>query len=228
MHAKHLKNKGFCGIIIMYGKTFLQEKLRQTGKEGVMYINIKKEKSNSAAGNEAVFTVCEKMPEFPGGQQELMKYLSRNIKYPQTARDAEVMGKVFVRFLVGKDGAVAEASVLKGEYSKYVYSAEAISLKNHIAQKEEELAKFTADGVSDNILKRRAMELEELEVQAYSSMEKNGGRTEVNVDAGDPAAKALEAEALRVVSAMPKWNPGMQDGKPVFTQYVLPIMFRLS
>ena len=206
----------------------LQEKLRQTGKEGVMYINIKKEKSNSAAGNEAVFTVCEKMPEFPGGQQELMKYLSRNIKYPQAARDAEVMGKVFVRFLVNKEGSVVDENVLKGEYSKYVYSAEVISLKNHIAKKQEELDKFAADGVSEDILKRRAMELEELEVQAYSSMEKNGGRTEVNVDAGDPAAKALEAEALRVVSAMPKWNPGMQDGKPVFTQYVLPIMFRLN
>ena len=206
----------------------LQEKLKQTGKEAVMYINFKKEKSASVAGNEAVFTVCEKMPEFPGGQQELMKYLSTKTKYPKEARDAEVMGKVFVRFLVQKDGTIAEASVLKGEYSKYVYSAEAISLKNHIAQKEEELAKFTADGVSDNILKRRAMELEELKVQAYSSMEKNSGRTEVKVNAGDAAVKALEAEALRVVSSMPAWTPGMQDGKPVNTQFVLPITFRLS
>ena len=206
----------------------LQEKLKQTGKEAVMYINFKKEKSASVAGNEAVFTVCEKMPEFPGGQQELMKYLSTKTKYPKEARDAEVMGKVFVRFLVQKDGTIAEASVLKGEYSKYVYSAEAISLKNHIAQKEEELAKFTADGVSDNILKRRAMELAELKVQAYSSIEKNSGRTEVKVDASDAAVKALEAEALRVVSSMPAWTPGMQDGKPVYTQFVLPIMFRLS
>ena len=206
----------------------LQEKLKQTGKEAVMYINFKKEKDASAAGNEAVFTVCEKMPEFPGGQQELMKYLSTKTKYPKEARDAEVMGKVFVRFLVQKDGTIAEASVLKGEYSKYVYSAEAISLKNHIAQKEEELAKFTADGVSDNILKRRAMELAELKVQAYSSIEKNSGRTEVKVDAGDAAVKALEAEALRVVSSMPAWTPGMQDGKPVYTQFVLPITFRLS
>ena len=206
----------------------LQEKLKQTGKEAVMYINFKKEKNASAAGNEAVFTVCEKMPEFPGGQQELMKYLSTKTKYPKEARDAEVMGKVFVRFLVNKEGAVVDASVLKGEYSKYVYSAEAISLKNHIAQKEEELAKFIADGVSDNILKRRAMELEELRVQAYSSIEKNSGRTEVKVDAGDAAVKALEAEAVRVVSSMPAWNPGMQDGNPVYTQYVLPITFRLS
>ena len=206
----------------------LQEKLKQTGKEAVMYINIKKEKSNSAVGNEAVFTVCEKMPEFPGGQQELMKYLSRNTKYPQTARDAEVMGKVFVRFLVNKEGAVVDASVLKGEYSKYVYSAEAISLKNHIAKKEEELEKLSADSVSIDILRRRAMELQELQVQAYSSIEKNGGRTEVKVEAGDAAVKALEAEAVRVVSSMPAWNPGMQGGKPVNTQYVLPIVFRLN
>ncbi len=206
----------------------LQEKLKATGKEGVMYINIKKEKSNSAAGNEAVFTVCEKMPEFPGGQQELMKYLSRNIKYPQTARDAEVMGKVFVRFLVNKEGAVVDANVLKGEYSKYVYSAEAISLKNHIAKKQEELEILAADGVSIDILRRRGMELQELQVQAYSSIEKNGGRTEVKVEAGDAAVKALEAEAVRVVSSMPAWNPGMQGGKPVNTQYVLPIVFRLN
>ena len=206
----------------------LQEKLKATGKEAVMYINIKKEKSNSAAGNEAVFTVCEKMPEFPGGQQELMKYLSRNIKYPQTARDAEVMGKVFVRFLVNKEGAVVDANVLKGEYSKYVYSAEAISLKNHIAKKQEELEILAADGVSKDILRRRGMELQELQVQAYSSIEKNGGRTEVKVEAGDAAVKALEAEAVRVVSSMPAWNPGMQGGKPVNTQYVLPIKFRLN
>ena len=205
-----------------------QEKLKATGKEAVMYINIKKENSNSDSGNEAVFTVCEKMPEFPGGQQDLMKYLSRNIKYPQTARDAEVMGKVFVRFLVQKDGTIAEASVLKGEYSKYVYSAEAISLKNHIAKKQEELEILAADGVSKDILRRRGMELQELQVQAYCSIEKNGGRSEVKVDAGDAAIKALEAEAVRVVSSMPAWNPGMQGGKPVYTQYVLPISFRLQ
>ena len=206
----------------------LQEKLKQTGKEAVMYINFKKEKNASAAGNEAVFTVCEKMPEFPGGQQELMKYLRVNVKYPKEARDTEVMGKVFVRFLVNKEGAVVDASVLKGEYSKYVYSAEAISLKNHIAKKQEELEILAADGVSIDILRRRGMELQELQVQAYSSIEKNGGRTEVKVEAGDAAVKVLEAEAVRVVSSMPKWNPGMQGGKPVNTQYVLPIVFRLN
>ena len=199
------------------------EKYNAGDKDGVIFITMKKSQKVEAVENKP-----EKMPEFPGGQQEMMKYLNTNTKYPKEARDAEVMGKVFVRFLVQKDGTIAETSVLKGEYSKYVYSAEAISLKNQIAQKQEELEKFTADGVSDEILERRAMELAELNVQAYSSIEKNSGRTEVKVDASDAAVKALEAEALRVVGSMPAWIPGMQDGKPVYTQFVLPIMFRLS
>ena len=204
----------------------LQEKLKQTGKEGVMYINFKKEKSASAVGNEAVFTVCEEMPEFPGGQQELMKYLRSNIKYPMEARDAEVMGKVFVRFVVSKEGRVVDASVLKGEYSKYVYNEEANSLKNHISQKQKELEKLSEDGASADIVRQCAVELSALNVSAYSSIV--DGRSEVKVEANDAAVKALEAEALRVVGLMPVWNPGMQDGKPVNTQYVLPIVFRLS
>ena len=204
----------------------LQEKCKQMGKEGVMYINIKNEKSASAVGNEAVFTVCEEMPEFPGGQQELMKYLRANIKYPMEARDAEVMGKVFVRFVVSKEGRVVDASVLKGEYSKYVYNEEANSLKNHISQKQKELEKLSEDGASADIVRQCAVELSALNVSAYSSIV--DGRSEVKVEANDAAVKALEAEALRVVGLMPVWNPGMQDGKPVNTQYVLPIVFRLS
>lgn len=38
----------------------------------------------------------------------------------------------------------------------------------------------------------------------------------------------LDAEAIRVVSSMPKWNPGMQDGKPVNVKFLIPIMFRLQ
>ena len=37
----------------------------------------------------------------------------------------------------------------------------------------------------------------------------------------------LDAEAIRVVSSMPKWSPGMQDGKPVNVKFTIPVMFRL-
>lgn len=38
----------------------------------------------------------------------------------------------------------------------------------------------------------------------------------------------LDAEAIRVVSSMPKWSPGMQDGKPVNVKFTIPVMFRLQ
>lgn len=38
----------------------------------------------------------------------------------------------------------------------------------------------------------------------------------------------LDKEALRVVSVMPRWKPGMQDGKPVRVRYTVPVTFRLS
>lgn len=45
------------------------------------------------------------------------------------------------------------------------------------------------------------------------------------VNSVDPS---LDNEAIRVIRAMPKWNPGMKNGKPVMTRYILPVSFRLS
>lgn len=63
---------------------------------------------------EEVKLVVEKHPEFPGGLPGLMDYLSKNIKYPEPARRAYVEGKVFVSFVVQKDGSVSNVEVLKG------------------------------------------------------------------------------------------------------------------
>ncbi|MBN1253267.1 MAG: energy transducer TonB [Bacteroidales bacterium] len=46
------------------------------------------------------------MPEFPGGLTELRKFLASNILYPDEARIKNVSGKVYVRFLIAKNGAV--------------------------------------------------------------------------------------------------------------------------
>lgn len=45
------------------------------------------------------------------------------------------------------------------------------------------------------------------------------------VNSVDPS---LDNEAIRVIRAMPKWNPGMKNGKPVMTRYILPVSFRLG
>jgi len=59
-------------------------------------------------------------------------------------------------------------------------------------------------------------------------VEKDGSVTEVKVLRGAPNGSGLDAEAVRVVSAMPKWKPGRQNGSPVRVQFNLPIHFELK
>ena len=54
------------------------------------------------------------MPEFTGGMEAMMKYLSGNIKYPEEAKDKGVSGRVFISFVIEKDGSVSSAKVMKG------------------------------------------------------------------------------------------------------------------
>ncbi len=61
-----------------------------------------------------IFKYVEEMPSFPNGQDELMKFFGQNVKYPEIARRAGVEGKVFVQFVVGKDGRVGQVSIAKG------------------------------------------------------------------------------------------------------------------
>ena len=103
-----------------------------------------------------VFDVVEKMPEFPGGVQELLGFLSKTIKYPAEAEKAGTQGRVIATFVVRKDGSISDARVVKSV---------------------------------------------------------------------DPL---LDAEALRVINAMPAWIPGTQNGKPVNVKYTVPISFRLD
>lgn len=66
------------------------------------------------ADTDQVFQVVEVDPEFPGGMEALTKYLSENIKYPEQAKKDKIQGKVYISFVVEKDGSVADAKVLRG------------------------------------------------------------------------------------------------------------------
>jgi len=61
-----------------------------------------------------IFTVVEEMPEFIGGTDELYKFLGSNIKYPEKAKADGIHGKVYVNFIVEKDGKVTNVNVLRG------------------------------------------------------------------------------------------------------------------
>ncbi len=63
---------------------------------------------------DTVFTVVEKMPEFPGGMNGLMKFLTDNIKYPEVAKNNNIQGRVFVNFVIEKDGSVSHLKILRG------------------------------------------------------------------------------------------------------------------
>ena len=61
-----------------------------------------------------VFTFVEQKPLFPGGEAALFKYLGENIKYPSLARESGTEGKVFIQFVVNKDGSISDAKVVRG------------------------------------------------------------------------------------------------------------------
>jgi protein TonB len=63
--------------------------------------------------DDAIFVVAENAPEFPGGEDSLYAYIARNIKYPETAKKEKIEGRVFVTFVIEKDGQVSSAKILR-------------------------------------------------------------------------------------------------------------------
>ena len=104
----------------------------------------------------AVFEVVEEMPEFPGGVDAMMEYLQKELRYPESAKEKGIQGRVTVQFIIDKEGNVTNSKETR------------------------------------------------------------------SVD------KDMDAEAIRLVKAMPKWKPGMQKGKAVAVKYTVPVVFRLE
>ena len=71
-------------------------------------INVIAEKST-----ETPVTFAEQMPYFPGGDKEMMSYLSKNIKYPIPAIETGTQGTVLLRFVVGKEGNIQDVAILR-------------------------------------------------------------------------------------------------------------------
>jgi TonB family protein len=61
-----------------------------------------------------VLTMVDVMPQFPGGDSELLAFLSKSIKYPVEAQTKGVQGRVICVFIVNEDGSISDAEVLKG------------------------------------------------------------------------------------------------------------------
>lgn len=66
------------------------------------------------ANTDEVLKTAATMPQFPGGDAALMRFIAINIRYPQTAQDNNIQGKVVVQFVVTKTGQVGPVNVVRG------------------------------------------------------------------------------------------------------------------
>lgn len=61
-----------------------------------------------------VFTVVEEMPTFPGGEEKLFEFIQKNVKYPAIARENGISGRVYLTFVVDKEGRIKDVRLLRG------------------------------------------------------------------------------------------------------------------
>lgn len=69
-------------------------------------------KAQQSASKDSIFTYVDKMPDFPGGQSELMKFLQKNLRYPPDAREKGIQGRVLTQFIVNEDGTISDLQIL--------------------------------------------------------------------------------------------------------------------
>ena len=245
------------------------DKCEQHGKEGIVFIDLKEgetlpdvgfakkevkaqAKENRASDNDKeVFMVVEQQPEFPGGMQEMMKYLMRNVKYPDVARNALTQGRVFVEFIVHKDGSIDDVKAVGGKYSviekdETELEAKYDELNNEFKTLLEENSEleykyvFAADDKERDSIRsklnktRDKLNTVKRKISGYLPQiaqmdETNSGPDRVvYLTEMNDATVALCNEALRVVESMPAWNPGMQGGRAVAVRMTLPVSFKLQ
>lgn len=79
---------------------------------GVKGISIPLE--NREIPEDEIFVIVEEMPEFPGGEEELRKYIAEHVQYPEDAKVQKQEGKVFIKFVIDKEGNVRDAEIVNG------------------------------------------------------------------------------------------------------------------
>lgn len=63
-----------------------------------------------------VFSIVEQEPEFPGGSSKMMRYIGHKVQYPQIAIENKIEGRVYIRFIVEKDGSISNVEAIKSPH----------------------------------------------------------------------------------------------------------------
>lgn len=78
------------------------------------YVPIKDDPFEPEIKDPIIYRVVEDMPSFPGGEEAMFNYLSRNINYPVVAKQTGIQGTVHLTFVVEMDGSISNVSILRG------------------------------------------------------------------------------------------------------------------
>jgi TonB family protein len=103
-----------------------------------------------------VLQFAEIMPEFPGGSQSMLEFIQNNLNYPDLAKENNIEGKVYLKFIVRSTGEIDNIQIARGIH------------------------------------------------------------------------EVLDTAAIELVKKMPRWNPGVQNGKTVSVYMIIPIVYRLD
>jgi TonB family protein len=94
---------------------FACNKADNTGQKVVeKTVNNESTKLSEIPSNDSVYTIVEKMPEYPGGQGEFIKYIGNSVKFPEIAKEHGIQGKVYVQFVINQNGQIEDVKVIRG------------------------------------------------------------------------------------------------------------------
>lgn len=88
--------------------------------------------------NDTIYNVLKERAKFPGGDSEIFKFLSENVRYPKLCHEFGVQGRVIVRFVVEKDGSITHVEKVRG-VGKTLSEAEVMSYKQEHPDSPEQL-----------------------------------------------------------------------------------------
>jgi TonB family protein len=215
---------------------------------------------------DSVYTFVEMEPQFRNG--DFSTFIANNIQYPAKAVQERKQGKVFVNFIIQKDGSISNATIVRSVSPEI--DAEALRVVNSsprwrpgiqngrpvtvsytipitfnldlpvqkpdtISPAKTDTSKFVAVDVAPDypggLSKLFQYIHSNLKYKGNATgrvlitfvVEKDGSLSDITI------MKGIEAEAdarcLKVMQNCPKWNPGMQNNRPVRVQYTIPITF---
>lgn len=104
-------------LIMMQVESLLKEgPLTPIIKYNTYLRNKKGDENTKFKESEKIYTRVEQLPVFPGGQAALLRFISKNIRYPKEAADRRIQGRVMVRFVVDTKGKVGQIEILKSSH----------------------------------------------------------------------------------------------------------------